>query len=254
MSLGDEYKKQFAWRDWQSALDLCPIASGQRVLDLGCGPGDLSLEISIRGATVTGVDSNDELLSLAKIQCPTSCTFQLQDLNQLDLEKNSFDGLWCSFTAAYFTNFQETLNQWIPFLTKDAWICITEIDNLLGHEPISNYYQQRIEDFYHEAYSSGRYDFLSGNKLKTNLEKHGYVVNEIHLRDKELAFDGSATPEVLTAWSNRLERMGGLKKFLGHEYQDFKIEFLASLSNKNHRSHSKVITCIGEHKALQENS
>jgi cyclopropane fatty-acyl-phospholipid synthase-like methyltransferase len=41
MSLEDEYKRQFRWRDWHTILDALPLAPGQTILDLGCGlPGD----------------------------------------------------------------------------------------------------------------------------------------------------------------------------------------------------------------------
>jgi hypothetical protein len=52
----------------------------------------------------------------------------------LKLSTRSFDGLWCSFTAAYFVNFGDTLAQRYPFLKPRAWVCIIEIVDLLGHE------------------------------------------------------------------------------------------------------------------------
>src|SRR5579863_10281301 len=99
MSLVAEYRRQFAWRDWKQALLLCPISPGQRILDLGCGPGDISAELFRRGALVTGVDRNAELLAAAKEFCP-ECRFERQDLNFLQFTPETFDGLWCSFAAA----------------------------------------------------------------------------------------------------------------------------------------------------------
>src|ERR1700744_950506 len=117
MSVLDEYKKQYAWRDWESAFSKCPIKAGQQVLDLGCGPGDISAELARRGAIVTGIDGNDELLKAARERCPEA-QFEKQDLNSLKLTDHQFDGLWCSFTAAYFTDFQKTFSSWLPFLKK----------------------------------------------------------------------------------------------------------------------------------------
>ncbi len=48
-SLVEQYQRQFAWRDWSRALALCPITHGEQVLDLGCGPGDLSAELAFDG-------------------------------------------------------------------------------------------------------------------------------------------------------------------------------------------------------------
>jgi ubiquinone/menaquinone biosynthesis C-methylase UbiE len=41
-------------------------APGKRVLDIGCGTGNVSLACAARGATVIGVDSNAEMLEVAK--------------------------------------------------------------------------------------------------------------------------------------------------------------------------------------------
>jgi trans-aconitate methyltransferase len=134
MTLVDEYRKQYAWRDWNRALSQCPIVSGQHVLDLGCGPGDISAALLNRGASVTGIDGNPELLLAAKEHYP-QCTFEKQDLSALNLGLGMYDGLWCSFTAAYFTDFETVFSRWVALLKSNAWVCIVDIDDLLGHEP-----------------------------------------------------------------------------------------------------------------------
>ncbi len=42
------------------------VTPGMKVLDLGCGPGQLVIEASMKGAYVIGVDSNAQMISLAK--------------------------------------------------------------------------------------------------------------------------------------------------------------------------------------------
>lgn len=135
MTLLEEYKKQFAWRGWERVLSNCPIRQDQYVLDLGCGPGDISAELIARGARVIGIDANNELLAAARKQCPTGL-FENQDLNNLKLSENSFNGLWSSFTVAYLTSLEKTILSWLQFLANDAWVCIVEIDDLLGHDPL----------------------------------------------------------------------------------------------------------------------
>jgi len=44
------------------------IESGQRVLDLGCGTGALTLRAARRGAQVKGIDVNPEMLEVARAQ------------------------------------------------------------------------------------------------------------------------------------------------------------------------------------------
>jgi trans-aconitate methyltransferase len=70
MSLVEEYRRQLRWRDWEGALSRCPLVPGQAVLDLGCGPGDVSGLLAARGLSVTGVDESAELLAAARERYP----------------------------------------------------------------------------------------------------------------------------------------------------------------------------------------
>ena len=49
-----------------AALDLLGPRPGERILDVGCGDGALSVKIIDRGAEVVGVDSSPELVEAAR--------------------------------------------------------------------------------------------------------------------------------------------------------------------------------------------
>jgi|HubBroStandDraft_1064217.scaffolds.fasta_scaffold15548_2 SAM-dependent methyltransferase len=244
LSLVEEYRRQFAWRDWPRALALCPITRGQKVLDLGCGPGDISAELAARGLAVTGIDHDFELLAAARPRA-RNVHFEQQDLSQLTLPI-SFDGIWCSFTAAYFVDFATTFARWCTFLRPNAWVCLVDIDDLLGHEPRSDAMRDTIERFYGDAFEKRRYDFRVGRRLATTLEAQGFRVTATELADRELAFDGPASPEVLVAWRARFARMGGLKSFLGGGFANFTDSFIAALESPAHRARCKVVCCVGQ--------
>ena len=244
MSLASEYKKQYAWRDWDSALSLCPITPDQRVLDLGCGPGDLSAALSSRGVQVTGIDNNAELLAVARERCPQG-VFEKQDLNVLNLEPGKYDGLWCSFTAAYFTDFESVFSGWKTFLKPKAWVCIVDIDDLLGHEPLSAKTRDRVCKFYEELLQKKGYDFRAGRKISDVLEKNGFNVKSLILKDKELSFQGPADPDVAQAWEDRFNRMRGLQAFFGEDFTAFKKEFKHCIAAAEHRSLCRVVCCVG---------
>src|SRR6185437_1900628 len=243
MSLAEQYHRQFAWRDWSRALALCPITHGQQVLDLGCGPGDLSAELAARGVAVTGIDYDPELLAAAQERAPGT-HFEQQDLSDLTLPA-SFDGIWCSFTAAHFVDFDTTFARWCTFLNPGAWACLIDIDDLLGHEPRSDATRDIVERFYGEAFEKRRYDFRVGRRLASALENQGFHVTITELADRELAFDGPASPEVLKAWRARFARMGGLKSFLGNGFTDFTDSFVRVLESPQHRALCRVVCCVG---------
>ncbi len=51
-------------------VDLLAPAAGERIIDLGCGIGQLTAEIATRGAEVIGIDSDPEMIALARKKHP----------------------------------------------------------------------------------------------------------------------------------------------------------------------------------------
>lgn len=244
MSLLGEYRRQYPWRDWLRAFALCPIIRGQEILDLGCGPGDVSAGLAALGLSVTGVDQDPELLAAARKRAP-DVRFQQQDLRRLTLPASGFDGIWCSFTAAYFVDFPALFARWCAFLKPDAWCCLIDVDDLLGHEPRPDTTREAVDRFYTDAFEKGRYDFRAGRRLICALESQGFQVTTMDLRDSELSFDGPASSEVIRAWQQRFARMGGLKTFLGEDFREFTEGFLRSLTSSEHRTRCRVVCCVG---------
>lgn len=71
-----------------------PIQQGLRVLDLGCGPGFLSILLANQGCQVIGIDYSDQMLEEAKCNAKeneVSINFQKMDVQKLLFEDESFD-------------------------------------------------------------------------------------------------------------------------------------------------------------------
>src|SRR5689334_15946154 len=60
----------FVARGGESLIDLLDPRPGQRVLDLGCGTGDLTAKIAERGATVVGLDADARMIERARARFP----------------------------------------------------------------------------------------------------------------------------------------------------------------------------------------
>jgi SAM-dependent methyltransferase len=211
------------------------------VLDLGCGVGDQAAELADRGARVIGIDLNEELLSEARSKGIPDAEFRAGDLRvPLDVGVPA-DGIWSSFAAAYFTDFAGVLEGWAGALKPDAWIALTEIDDLFGHDPLDSRTRTLLDAFAEDALGAGRYDFRMGRRLPAHLEGAGFRIdNSLILEDAELAFQGPARPEVIEAWRLRFERMNLLRDFCGSEYGRIRDEFLGCLARSDHRSRAKV--------------
>lgn len=60
----------FVWERARGLLELLAPQPGERVLDLGCGTGHLSAQISEMGARVVGIDSSAEMIAEARRKYP----------------------------------------------------------------------------------------------------------------------------------------------------------------------------------------
>jgi len=78
-------------------IEVLGLRPGMRVLDVGCGPGRHSLELSRRGFDMTGVDLSPEFISLAREAADSESLeidFQVLDVRELAFEEE-FDAVIC---------------------------------------------------------------------------------------------------------------------------------------------------------------
>ncbi len=245
MSLLQEYQYQFNWRPWPQIFAELPDIVDQHILDLGCGPGDLSTELVSRGAHVLGLDGNAELLAYAQQRALPQAEFKLANLTRLDQtlpDQNAlFDGIWCSFVAAYFTQFADVLTHWKAYLKPGGWIALTEIDDFFGHQPLSELSQTYLQQNVANALQANRYDFNMGHKMGEYLKQTGFnVLKQRCFADSELSFAGPASADVVQAWAKRLQRMGPLQALCGDDFESLQADFLNCLQSPTHTSQAKV--------------
>ncbi len=75
-------------------LDLIGDVSAQRLLDIGCGDGDFTLDLARRGATVTGIDASADMITAARKKLGgdgPDVTFDVAEAHTLPFADASFD-------------------------------------------------------------------------------------------------------------------------------------------------------------------
>jgi trans-aconitate methyltransferase len=73
-----EGKHSYVWQFGAGLVDVLAPREGERILDIGCGTGQLTAEIASRGAHVVGLDSSTSMLGQARQNYPSQ-TFVLAD-------------------------------------------------------------------------------------------------------------------------------------------------------------------------------
>jgi 2-polyprenyl-3-methyl-5-hydroxy-6-metoxy-1,4-benzoquinol methylase len=70
-------------------------ADGLDAVDAGCGDGRLSFELARQGASVFGIDPDEESIALARSETPRALRrrvrFEVADAAQIELPRGEFD-------------------------------------------------------------------------------------------------------------------------------------------------------------------
>jgi trans-aconitate methyltransferase len=85
-------KHSFVWKLGASVIELLAPQAGERILDLGCGTGQLTSQIAESGATVVGLDNSPAMIDEARRLYP-NVEFQLSDAHNFDFAE-PFDGVF----------------------------------------------------------------------------------------------------------------------------------------------------------------
>src|SRR5437762_2471430 len=97
-----------------------------RVLDVGCGTGDLSVELfENTAAQVTGIDFCGPMLKLAKTKAPQLQLIEGDALN-LPFAEASFDGLTIGFALRNLADIEQGLRELLRVLKPNGHVAILE--------------------------------------------------------------------------------------------------------------------------------
>lgn len=88
-----QHQHSFVWEYGASLIDLLDAQPGERILDVGCGSGELTNEISERGVIGIGLDADSSMVERAKLMFPGTTFFQA-DVRNFELEDGPVDAIF----------------------------------------------------------------------------------------------------------------------------------------------------------------
>lgn len=194
----------FVWELGRDLLALLAPQAGERVLDAGCGTGQLTGEIARAGAEVTGIDNSPAMVAQARENFP-GIRFAVQDVCSLPFE-GQFDAVFSNAVLHWVTQADEAAAA-IARALKPGGRFVAEMG---GHgniralmdasdcalEALGVREPERLHPWFYPTI--GEYSSL--------LERHGFEVTFATLFDRPTPLAGAddAIPEWLRMFGSRL--------------------------------------------------
>jgi trans-aconitate methyltransferase len=97
-----EARHSFVWNFGADMLPLLAPESGERILDLGCGLGQLTAKIAEAGAHVVGIDSSPDMIGQARQNYP-KLDFRLVNATQFNFPE-PFDAVFSNAVLHWVTD------------------------------------------------------------------------------------------------------------------------------------------------------
>lgn len=114
-----EWRKMFEW--------LYP-EEGEKILDVACGGGELSLKIAERGCEVYGIDVSENAISSAKRlseRAKITCEFEVGDAEHLPYPDEYFEKIICSSSLEHFRDDLKALKEMSRVLKPNGKLVLT---------------------------------------------------------------------------------------------------------------------------------
>ncbi|MGD1906384.1 MAG: class I SAM-dependent methyltransferase [Leptolyngbyaceae cyanobacterium] len=106
----DLYRQHsFVWQLGQGVIELLDPQPGERILDLGCGTGQLTAEIAAKGAVVTGIDADAAMVAQAQQHYP-EIDFSVADARTFTLPE-PIDAVFSNATLHWVNEAEAAISQ-----------------------------------------------------------------------------------------------------------------------------------------------
>jgi len=182
-----EARHSFVWQLGEDLVELLNPKPGERILDLGCGPGQLSNKIAERGADVTGLDASPEMIGQARQNFP-KLRFVLQDAARMVFE-NDFDAVF-SNAALHWMLDAEGVAKAVARALRPNGRFVAELGGRGNIRQLVSSIENVAARRLGGSTPTSRNYYPSIGEYATLLEAHGFEVRFATLFDRPTALEG----------------------------------------------------------------
>jgi trans-aconitate methyltransferase len=190
-------KHAFVYNYGESLIALLNPQSGERILDLGCGAGQLTAEIAQRGAEVVGIDASAEMIADAQSSFP-DLAFIVADAADFSFDK-PFDVIFSNAALHWVLRYRQAIGRMFKAL-KPGGRLVLEMGGKGNVQHIEDALRFRLDEhgFGLEA-SMPLWFFPSVGQYTRELEEGGFSVSlaQHYDRPTELADSSSGIKDWL---------------------------------------------------------
>lgn len=112
----------FVWERGRGLVELLAPQPGERILDVGCGTGQLTAEIARAGAQVTGIDSSDTMIEQARANFP-DLRFENVDVRSMNF-RETFDAVFSNAVLHWIKEPEVAIANMARALKKDGRLVV----------------------------------------------------------------------------------------------------------------------------------
>jgi len=186
-----EARHNFVWRLGEGVVELLAPRAGERILDLGCGPGQLTKKIAESGAEVVGLDASPEMIGQARQNYP-ELRFVLQDAASMQFE-NEFDAVFSNAALHWMLDPAAVVSAVARALRPDGRF-VLEMGGKGNIRTIVETLQRVVAKYRNGPLPSRQY-YPSIGEYTGILEAHGLEVRMAQLFDRPTPLEGEAGME-----------------------------------------------------------
>lgn len=196
-------KHAFVFDYGESLIDLLDPQVGERILDVGCGAGQLTAKIGEKAGSVTGIDNSPEMVASARAQFP-AIDFRVGDAADFQVER-AYDAIFSNAALHWVLAYQKAIACMYQSLRQGGRLVV----ELGGKGNIQSIERQLKESLQKRGYATQAaltlWYFPSLSAYTTTLESAGFEVSFAQLYDRptELADEQTGIKDWLKMFGSR---------------------------------------------------